>query len=58
MELLGANGRRWHFCLFIWFDDNAYFVAESEGTLCSLVAEFGRVCEGIKLRVNVSKSYY
>ena len=32
------------------------FVADSEEKLCRLVAEFGRVCERRKLRVNVGKS--
>ena len=35
---------------------NTALVAESEEKLCRLVSEFGRVCERIKLRVNVGKS--
>ena len=38
------------------FADDTVFVADSEEKLCRLVAEFGRVCERRKLRVNVGKS--
>ena len=38
------------------FADDTVFVADSEEKLCQLVAEFGRVCERRKLRVNVGKS--
>ena len=31
-------------------------MANSDEKLCRLVSEFGRVCERIKLRVNVGKS--
>ena len=31
-------------------------MANSEKKLCRLVSEFGRVCERIKLRVNIGKS--
>ena len=33
-----------------------YVLADSEEKLCTLVSEFGRVCERRKLRVNVGKS--
>ena len=36
--------------------DDTALVADSEQKLCRLVAEFGRVCERRKLRVNVGKS--
>ena len=35
------------------FADDTALVADSEEKLCRLVSEFGRVCEIIKLRVNV-----
>ena len=38
------------------FADDTALVADSEDKLCRLVSEFGRVCERIKLRVNVGKS--
>ena len=38
------------------FADDTALVANSEGKLCRLVSEFGRVCERRKLRVNVGKS--
>ena len=31
-------------------------MADSEEKLCRLVSEFGRVCERIKLRMNLGKS--
>ena len=46
-------GLRYHQLLFA--DDTA-LVADSQEKLCRLVSEFGRVCERIKLRVNVGKS--
>ena len=38
------------------FADHTALVADSEEKLGRLVSEFGRVCEKIKLRVNVGKS--
>ena len=38
------------------FADDTVVVADSERKLCQLVTEFGRACEGRKLRVNVGKS--
>ena len=38
------------------FADDTALVPDSDEKLCRLVSEFGRVCERIKLRVNVGKS--
>ena len=38
------------------FADDTVVVADSERKLCQLVTEFGRICEGRKLRVNVGKN--
>ena len=51
LELLGANGGRFEINQLLFAD-----VADSEEKLCRSVCEFGRVCERIKLRVNVGKS--
>ena len=55
LELLSANGARFEISQLLFADDTA-LVADSEEKLCRLVSEFGRVCERIKLRVNVGKS--
>ena len=55
MELLIANGGRFEINQPLLADDTA-LVADSEEKLCRLVSEFGRVCEIIKLRVNVDKN--
>ena len=55
LELLSANGGRFVINQLLFADDTA-LVADSEDKLCRLVSEFGRVCESIKLRVNVAKS--
>ena len=55
LELLSANGGRFEINQLLFADDTA-LVAASEEKLCSLVSEFGRVCERRKLRVNVRKS--
>ena len=52
LELLSANGGRFEINQLLFADDTA-LVADSEGKLCRLVNEFGRVCERRKLRVNV-----
>ena len=54
LELLGANGYSWQLSQLLFADDTA-LVADSEAKLCRLVAEFGRVCDRRKLRVNVVK---
>ena len=38
------------------FSVDSALLADSEEKLCRLVCEFGRVCKGRKLRVNVTKS--
>ena len=53
LELLSANGGRFEINQLLFADDTA-LVADSE-KLCTLVSEFGRVCER-KLRVNVAKN--
>ena len=55
MELLNADGGRFEINQLLFADDTA-LVADSDGKLCRLVSEFGRVCERRKLRVNVGKS--
>ena len=55
LELLSANGGRFDINQLLFADDTA-LVADSEEKLCTLVSEFGRVCERRKLRVNVGKS--
>jgi len=55
LKLLGANGRIWQLSQLLFVDDTA-LVADSEEKLCRLVAEFGRVCDRRKLRVNRGKS--
>ena len=55
LELLRVNGGCFEINQLLFADDTA-LVVESEGKLCRLVSEFGRVCERKKLRVNVGKS--
>ena len=55
LELLTVNGGRFEINKLLFADDTA-LVADLEEKLCRLVSEFGRVCERIKLRVNVGKS--
>ena len=55
LELLSANGGRFEINQLLFADDAA-LVADSEEKLCSLVSEFGRVCDRRKLRGNVGKS--
>ena len=55
LELLSKNGGRFEINQLLFADDTA-LVADSEEKLCSLVSEFGRVCERRKLRVNLGKS--
>ena len=64
--MLGCLGKGWSCCIYanggrfeinpLLFADDTALVADSEDKLCRLVSEFGRVCERIKLRVNVGKS--
>ena len=49
------NDNEWELNQLLFADDTVV-VADSERKLCQLVTEFGRVCEGRKLRVNVGKS--
>ena len=53
--MLSANGGRIEITKLLLAHDTAQ-VADSEGKLCRLVNEFGRVSERRKLRVNVGKS--
>ena len=54
LELLSANGGRFEINQLLFADDTA-LVADSE-KLWRLLSEFSRVCQIIKLRVNVGKS--
>ena len=54
LDLLRANGDRFEINQLLFTDDTA-LVADSQVKLCRLVSEFGRVCERIKLGVNVGK---
>ena len=55
VELLSVNGGRSEINQLLFANDTA-LVADSEEKLCRLVSEFGTVCKGRKLRVNVGKS--
>ena len=55
LELLTANDGRFEI-KHLLFADHTALVADSEEKLSRLVSGFGRVCETIKLRVNVGKS--
>ena len=44
LELLRVNGGRFEICQLLFADDTA-LVANLDQKLCSLVSEFGRVCE-------------
>ena len=55
LELLEASGRSWQLSQLLFTDDTA-LVLNFEEKLCRQVAEFGRVCERRKLKVNVGKS--
>ncbi len=46
------NGGNWELSQLLFADDTA-LVADSEEKLRRLVAEFGKVCDRRKLRVNV-----
>ena len=54
-KLVDGNDNEWELNQLVFADD-IVVVADSERKLCQLVAEFGRVCERRKLRVNVGKS--
>ena len=54
LERLSANGDMFEINQ-LSFSDDTTLVANSEGN-CKLVSDFGRVCEKIKLRMNVGKS--
>ena len=56
LELLSVNGGRFEMNQLLFADDTS-LVADSE-KLCSLVNEFGRVCERRKFRVNEGKSKF
>ena len=56
LELLSTNGSRFEINQLLFVDDTA-LVADSV-KLCSLVSEFGKVCERRKLKVNVGKSKF
>ena len=55
LELLSVNGGTFELTQLLFAVDTA-IVADLGKKLCKLVSEFGRVCERIKLRVNVGKS--
>ena len=52
LKLVDGNDNEWELNQLLFADDTGV-VADSERKLCQLVTEFGRVCEGTKLRVNV-----
>ena len=56
LELLSANGGRFEINQI--FADDTALVADTKEKLCSLVNEFGRVCERRKLRVTVGNSKF
>ena len=49
-------GGVWRVLSQLLFADDTALVAESAEQLQCLVSEFGRVCKGRKLRINVNKS--
>ena len=51
-RVLSLNGGRFKINQLLFADDTAQ-VADQEEKLCGLVSEFGRVCEGRKLRVKL-----
>ena len=53
--MLGANGQSWQLSQLLLVDDTA-LVADSGEELCRPVAEFGKVCDRRKLRVDVGES--
>ncbi len=55
LNLMNDDGREWNVNQLLFVDDTA-LVADLEQRLRHLIEEFGRVCEGRKLRVNESKS--
>ena len=55
VKMIGRDDNEWELNQLLFADDTVV-VADSEEKLCQLVAEFGRVCERRKLRVNVGKS--
>ena len=55
VSVLGVNGAVCQVSQLLFADDTA-LVADSEENLRKLVAEFGRVCERRKLKVNIAKS--
>ena len=55
LKLMDGNDNAWQMNQLLFADD-IVVVANSEGKLCQLVTEFGRMCEGRKLHVNVVKS--
>ena len=55
LELLNANSGMFEINQLLFADDTA-LVADSEGKLCRLVSQLGRVCERRNLKVNVGKS--
>ena len=48
LRLVNGNDNEWELNQLLFVDDTVV-VADSEGKLCQLVTEFGRVCEGRKL---------
>ncbi|XP_076031278.1 uncharacterized protein LOC143019503 [Oratosquilla oratoria] len=55
LEMVKENGEKWEVSQLLFADDTA-LVAGSEEGLRKLVAEFGRVCDRGKLKINVGKS--
>ena len=55
LKLVDGNDNEWELNQLL-FVDGTVVVADSERKLCQLVTEFGRVCEGRKLPVNVGKT--
>ena len=57
LKLVDGNDNEWELNQLLFADDTVV-AADSERKLCPLVAEFGRVCERRKLRVNVGYEVY
>uniref|UniRef100_A0A3P9JM39 ribonuclease H n=1 Tax=Oryzias latipes TaxID=8090 RepID=A0A3P9JM39_ORYLA len=55
VSMMNTDSSEWSVNQLLFADDTA-LVADSEESLARLVEEFGRVCDRMKLRVNVEKS--
>ena len=55
VNLVGVDGRGWEL-LQVQFADDTVLLSDSKDKLQQLLEEFGRVCEGRNLKVNVNTS--